>query len=254
MDIVSIATLITAGATAILAGATFYYAYTNRKLMLSKEKEMERPRRKDELEQIINPIIRECNTEIDRINKNQIRIFRKIKTSYEDILENDVKKMLYEDFILKHLSLKKMIETHEHLFHQMKENCNIISKKFKSYKYQSKIKDMLIEFNKDAKTKISETSISSLSSTLLINIMENIDVENNLLGVPEKYFWKKFGKELLILRNKDFKIPLEELNTLGKQLIQINNDIINYLRKICNEYTKIYGISLGEEIKWGYSY
>ena len=57
MDIIPIATIITAIATTILALATFYYAYTNRKLMLSKEKEMYRPRKKDELEQIINPII-----------------------------------------------------------------------------------------------------------------------------------------------------------------------------------------------------
>lgn len=48
MEIGLIATVITAIATAILAFATFYYAYTNRKLMLSKEKEMNRPRKKTE--------------------------------------------------------------------------------------------------------------------------------------------------------------------------------------------------------------
>lgn len=254
MDIVSIATLITAFATMALAGATFYYAYTNRKLMITKDREMERSRKKDELEHIINPILRRCNREIEEINEHHFWIFDRIDTCYEDILRNDIKKMLYEDFISNHMSLSKMMERHEHLFHQMKENCNIISKKFKADKYQSKIRDMLREFNKDAKTRISETSLSSLSTTLMINIMENIDVNDNYLGVPEKFFWKKFGKEILALRNKDFKSQLEELNILGEQLIQINNDIIAYLKNICNEYTKIYGVSLGEEIKLGYSY
>ena len=46
MEIGLIATVITAIATAILAFATFYYAHTNRKLMLSEEKEMNRPRKK----------------------------------------------------------------------------------------------------------------------------------------------------------------------------------------------------------------
>ena len=248
MDIIPIATIITAIATTILALATFYYAYTNRKLMLSKEKEMYRPRKKDELEQIINPIIRECNTEIERINKNNFWIFGRMNTCYEVILGNDIKKMLYEDFISNHTSLIKMMERHEHIFHQIKENCNMISKNFNADKYQSRIKDMLREFNKDVKATISESSLSSLSTTLLINIMENIDVDD-YLAEPEKFFWKKFGKELLALRNKDFKPQLEDLNIFGKQLIQINNDIIVYLKNICNEYTKVYGISLEKEIK-----
>ena len=254
MDIVPIATLITAIATVILACATFFYAYTNRKLVITKEKEAERPRKKDELEQIINPMIRGCTNEIERIYKNQFWFFGNTKTSHQDILENDVKKMLYEDFITNHISLSRMIETHEKLIHKIKENCNIISMKFKDDKYQSKIKSMVREFNKVVKPNISKNSLSSLSTTLLINIIEDIDINDNYLGVPEKYFWKKFGKELLTLKNKDFKPQLEELNTLCKQLIQVNNDIIKCLKKICNEYTKIYGISLGEEIKLGYAF
>lgn len=112
MEIGLIATVITAIATTILAFATFYYAYTNRKLMLSKEKEMNRPRKKDELEQIITPIIRQCNNEIERINENRFWIFTKIKTFYNDISKNDIKKMIYEEFIFNHTSLGGIIEKH----------------------------------------------------------------------------------------------------------------------------------------------
>ncbi|MCX6822248.1 MAG: hypothetical protein NTW30_05740 [Candidatus Aenigmarchaeota archaeon] len=107
---------------------------------------------------------------------------------------------------------------------------------------------MLREFNKEVKTRISENSLPSLSKSLLIYIIEGTN-HTILLGGPEKTFWEKYEKELLTLRDNDLNIPLKKLHTTGKQLIKIDNDIINYLKKICNEYTKEYGISLDAEIK-----
>lgn len=78
--------------------------------------------------------------------------------------------------------------------------------------------------------------------------MEEIDEDKLVLGEPIHSFWKKYKKELLSLRETDFKINIEELNELRPQLIKINNDIIVYLKKICNEYTKEFDISLNAEI------
>jgi len=241
-------------ATLVLVAITGYYAFTNHKLMQINIRGLEKPRKEDELENLIYPIKHQCKRETGDINKSRFWIFDRLDSLYKDILENDIKKMLYEDFISNRISLNKMMDRHEQLFHQMKNVCGTISKKFNEDKYQSRIKDMLIEFNKDAKTRISETSLSSFSDILLFDIMEDIDIENNSLGEPDKTFWKKFGKELLFLRDKDFKPQLEELNILGKQLIQINDNITSYLNKICNEYTKKYGISLKEELKFSYFY
>jgi len=248
MDWISIATFITAIGTICLAGATFYYAYTSRKLMITQEKELQRPRKKDEVESIITPIIEQCNNEIKNINENRVLIITKFDGFYDGFSKNHFKKMIYEDFILNHLSLSKMISTHDKLTYKIKEHDEAISKKFNEDKYQSKIRDMLRNFNNEVKTGYSEDSLPSLSKSLLINIIEGTD-HTILLGGPEKIFWEKYEKELLILREQDFKIYLEKLNTLGKQLTKIDNNIIGYLKKICNEYTKEYGISLDAELK-----
>lgn len=250
MDVVPIATIITAGATLALAGATFYYAHTNRKLMLTKEKEMQRPRKKDELGSIIIPIINQCSNEIKRIREDNFWFFTKLTTFNEDIQkkDNEIKKLLYGDFSLYNKPLLKMLDDHESLFIKMREQCNSIIKIFDQKKIKDRIRKMLKEYNKDAKTKYAESSIGSLSTNLLINIIENKDV-NDILGEPEKTIWKKYGDELLSLRNQDLKNPLKKLDKYGKQLIQINQDIIDYLKKVCNKYTKEYGISLDNELK-----
>ena len=141
-----------------------------------------------------------------------------------------------------------MLDDHESLFIKMREQCNSIVKIFDRKKIKDRIRKMLKEYNKDAKTKYAESSIGSLSTNLLINIIENKDV-NDILGEPEKTIWKKYGDELLSLRNQDLKNPLKKLDKYGKQLIQINQDIIDYLKKVCNKYTKEYGISLDNELK-----
>ncbi len=58
MDIIEwIPTVVMAVATAILAGATIYYAYTNHKLWIETEKAKLRPRKEDEINSIIIPLI-----------------------------------------------------------------------------------------------------------------------------------------------------------------------------------------------------
>jgi len=245
----------------ILLFGIFIYRYKNQPNKIKKgkikikniygEKTIDtnlRSRKKDEIESIIIPIIHQCNNEIKNIDKKRFFIIEKFEPFYEDISKNDIKKMVYDEFIQNQLSFSKMIYTHDECINQIKNNCNLISKKFNESRYQLKIKNMLSEFNKNSTTKISENNISSLSKTLLITIMENPDENHILLGEPEKSFWKKNEKELLTLREQDFKNLLEELNVLSKKLKDLDHKIVNYLKKICNAYSKEYGISLEKEL------
>lgn len=251
MELVSIATIITAFATLALAFATFYYAFTNRKLMLSKEREMQRPRKKDEIESIIIPIINQCSNEIKRIKENNYWFFTKLTTFFEDIQkkDNEITTMLYEDFILNNKPLSKMLGDHDSIFIKMRDQCNSIINIFNQKKIRDRIGEMLKEYNKETKNKYAESSIGSLSTNLLIIIIENKDVNKIILSEPEKTIWNKHGNELLSLRNQDLKKPLKKLETNGKEMIQINQDILNYLKTVCDKYTKEYGISLDKELK-----
>lgn len=241
-------TLIQAVATVVLVFVTGYYAYTNHKLMKNQEKLMKRSRKEDEVRSIITPIIQHCSREIEIINENRILTLSIFKGFNNDFSKNNIKNMVYEDFISNYEPLKQMINTHDNLIDKVKEQDALISKKFDEEKYQLRIGDMIREFNRESTLKISETNLYPFSETLLIYIMEEIDEDKLVLGEPIHSFWKKYKKELLSLRETDFKINIEELNELRPQLIKINNDIIVYLKKICNEYTKEFDISLNAEI------
>ncbi|MCX6822247.1 MAG: hypothetical protein NTW30_05735 [Candidatus Aenigmarchaeota archaeon] len=138
MDTISIATLITALATVFLAGATFYYAYTNHKLMVTQEKILKKTRKQDEVKLIINPIINQCISEIKNIDEKRFFIIERFETFNDDISKNYYKKMIYEDFILNHASLSEMMGIHDEVIHKIKEYCSSISKIFNEEKISVK--------------------------------------------------------------------------------------------------------------------
>ena len=64
-------TIITALGTIAVAGATIYYAYTNHKLWLYREKETIKPIKIDEICFIIKPFIEHCKKNIDSLKSKK---------------------------------------------------------------------------------------------------------------------------------------------------------------------------------------
>ena len=253
MDIVSIAILITAVATAILAGATFYYAFTNRKLVIAKEKEMQQPRRKNEFNSIISPLMSQCNGE-NRIVENLENWYPIRESPFLDNIEkNNYFKIVFNDFIIDYPDLKKDIIEHDNIIRDFNHTYNKLIDFIVTDKFNSRIGKMIIEFNKNTKTRIAESDVVQTSTFAQFHIIGYTDLTNNTIGEPFKSFWKQYGSELLKIREqKNVKKLFNELNRTKSVMQEKNKELVKQLEEISNEYTKEYGISLDEELKFAY--
>lgn len=253
MDIVSIAILITAVATAILAGATFYYAFTNRKLVIAKEKEMQRPRRKNEFDSIISPLMSQCNGE-NRIVENLEYWYPSRELPFLDNIEkNNYFKIVFNDFIVDYSDLKKDIIEHDKIISDFNHTYLKLIDFIVTDKFNSRIGSMIKEFNKDAEGKIAESDVIQTSTFARFHIISNTDLINNDIGEPFKSFWKQHGSEFLKIREQEnVKKLFNELNIMKSVMQEKNKELVKQLEEISNEYTKEYGISLDKELQFAY--
>ena len=253
MDIISISTLITAIATLALVGATFYYAFTNRKLVLAKEKEMQRARRKNEFDSIINPLMSQCNGE-NRTVENLENWYPLRESPFLDNIEkNNYFKIVFNDFIMDYPDLKKDIIEHDNILREFNDIYQQLVDTIETDELKSRIGKMIIDFNKDTKTRIAESDVIQTSTFARFHILGNTDLNNNTIGEPFKIFWKKYGNELLKIRKrKNVRGLFNELNRMTGVLKVKNKELVEQLEEISNEYTKEYGISLDDELKFAY--
>ena len=119
MDLISwIPTIVTAGATLAVAFATIHYA---RILKENARKTAERPRKEDEINSIIVPLISTCNGEITQLS-NKWYTFLKFDLFSENIQKNDYKEIVFKEFIKGKDELKTAINDHEQIIRALRKN------------------------------------------------------------------------------------------------------------------------------------
>jgi len=249
MDIVLIATLITAGSTAILAAATFYYAYANHKLVLSSEKELKKPRKIDELNSIIKPLISDCNYEIKSLEVFPFWDTKSHKPFSEKIDQNNYKKMIVKNFISDNKELGKKIIWRDAGLKRFNDIFNELIGAIDTDVFRSDIKRKIDEFNWQSDIRINESNYD-IPKICIYNILGKTDVNNKNLDGPIRSFWKRFRGDLLIyLEPKEIQNYLQRLSQMANDMKEEDKEIIRELEKLCDVYTKEYGISLEEELK-----
>jgi hypothetical protein len=246
MDIIPIATLITAIATLALAGATFYYAYTNRKLMLTKEKELNKPRKIDELESIIKPLISQCQNENKRIKEKSYWLIFEDKTFLEKIEDNTYKKLVYDGLINKQQKLKNDIEIHDNIIKHLKDEYKKFEEKINNNFLEEKTKELINEYNKKSKTNITNTDWKYYSGQIIRFLLAHQEMRQILSsGEPFQTFWDKIGVTISeLIKREPYSIDVKNIKNIAEKLIEKNNEILKILKIICDSYTKNYGISL----------
>lgn len=255
MDLLILATLVTAIGTIFLAAATFYYAYTNYKLMVAQDKQLKRPRKNDEIHHVISPLI--SNYEAELRNAKDFDYWNNLRfiPFVNDLKKNSYIGFVYQDFISDNPNLEPKINKHDDILNKINERYNDLFDSINTDEFQQEIKTRLEEFNQGTKKRIDLSSYKSLAKTMTYCIMNNSSLEENTVGDPYKSFWKKTGKELLKIRDKkSFMIKYNELNKLFDELTRINKTLIDELQTICNRYTRDYGITLESELKNRFEY
>jgi len=246
MDLIDwVPTTITAIATVVVAIATVYYA---RVLKNNAIKETERPRKMDEINLIIYPLLSTCNGEQNQLNHRWFD-FLKFELLSEEIKKNSYKRMIFNSFIKGKNDLVIVINEHEKIIRSLTEKYQVLVKTVDTDDFHKKINKLIKEFNqKNPHLKFSQ-EIDSLSKQIIRCIVENKDVNVVFLGDPFENFWKTNRKYFLGLKEK--KVPkkcIEEIETLSNQLVEINKLIIKNLEEILDIYTKKYGLSLEKEL------
>jgi len=246
MDLIDwIPTTVTAIATIVVAAATIHYART---LKNTEIKAKERPRKEDEINSIIEPLISTCNGEISQLSHKWYD-FLEFELFSENIRKNNYKRMIFNDFIKGKNELVMAIKEHEKIIRALAEKHQVLVDALNTDEFRMKIKKLREEFNqKNPHLKFSR-EIDSLSKQIIRCIIENKDVNEKLFGDPFEDFWKINRKYFLNMRKqKELKKYLEEMEILSNQLIEKNKFILKNLENILNKYTKEYGLSLEKNL------
>ncbi len=238
-------TTITAIATVVVAIATVYYA---RVLKNNAIKETERPRKMDEINLIIYPLLSPCNGEQNQLNHKWYD-FLKFELFSEEIQKNSYKRMVFNSFINGKKDLVTSLNEHEKIIRSLTEKHKTLVKTIDTDDFRNKINKLHRGFNqKNPHLKFSQ-EIDSLSKQIIKSIVENKDVNVELLGDPFENFWAINRKYFLDLKEKrEPKKHIKEIETLSNQLIEKNKSIIKNLEEILDIYTKKYGLSLEKEL------
>ena len=247
VDIVEwIPTIVTAIATVAVAVATIYYAYTLRE---STRKIIQRPRKTDETNHIIKHLIDQCKGEIKQLDGKHYWTFTE-NLFAEHFLKNSYRIIIFNDFLNEHVFLGKAIKNHDEIVYKLDNTYKNFKKAIKTGEFRQVVEKSHEEFNQNnPKLKFGQ-EVESLSKSIIMNIIREIDISNNSLGESFKSFWKQYGKKFLDMRNQEeLKGYFNNMKTLANQLRKIDTSILKLAETILNDYTKEYGISLGEELK-----
>lgn len=246
MNIVDwIPTIVTAIATVVVALATIYYART---LKETARKTTERPRKEDEINSIIVPLISTCNGEINQLSHKWYN-FLKWELLTDKIQKNNYKKIIFNDFIQGRDKLIIKIVEHDKIIRVFAEKYNDFLKTINTVEFRKKVKELQSEYNRNNPDKMFSQEIDGLSNSIILRIIEVAEVNDDRLSDPFEKFWKTYRKYFLKIREfKNIKKYLEEIESLSNQLIDKNKMIVRNLEGILNEYTKEYGVSLGEKL------
>ena len=246
MELISwIQTIVTAGATLAVALATIHYT---RILKENARKTSDRPRKEDEINSIIVPLISTCNGEITQLS-NKWYTFLKFDLFSENIQKNDYKEMVFKEFIKGKDELKTAINDHEQIIRALRKNHQELIGTINTDSFRLKVKKILEEHNKKYPKLMLNQEINSLSKTITYRIIEKFDLNIERFHDPLEKIWETNRKSFLQIRKqKNVQKYLKEIEKLSNKLIEKNSFIINNLTKIINEYTKEYGISLSDKL------
>lgn len=243
-DLVSVAILMTAVGTIVLAVCTLYYAWTNTKLLMLQEKELKKPKRRDELQFIIGPLLRESFFEIERVEK---RMYINLARADSFLINNEknlVERIMYQDFISSRKDLERLIEKHDTAFYKIRVTYNELFTEF-TVKYKEHILSLIKKYNHAAPVKINKEGLSSLLTNLFIYLVEY--PTETIIGEPDKSFWLHYKEELIKIKEA---IPINTLYELGTSLDKINHELLDTLKNTCLEYSKEFGLTLEDETKF----
>ena len=144
MDLVDwVPTTVTAIATVVVAVATVYYA---RILKNNAIKETERPRKMDEINLIIYPLLSTCNGLLNQLNYRWYD-FLKFELFSEEIQKNSYKRMVFNSFIKGKKELAMAIDGHEKIIRSLKEKHQAFVKSINTDDFRKKVNRLLEDFN-----------------------------------------------------------------------------------------------------------
>ena len=75
---------------------TLYYAYLTRKKLGFQKREMDRPRKEDEVNTILIPLLSQYSGEIEQLKDNRYWFFPKRELFLEKVQKHSYKKIIYQ--------------------------------------------------------------------------------------------------------------------------------------------------------------
>lgn len=105
-EVTLVSAIIMAISTSILALATIFYAITNRRLWLNMEKQVQRPRREDEVKFIIKPIIDRLDNELNHLKRRWFPFFSNGLLLFDEFKDDISLNVVFNEFLNKKPKLK----------------------------------------------------------------------------------------------------------------------------------------------------
>jgi len=228
-----VSTIVMAIATVVLAGATIYYAITNRRLWLNMEKQVRKPHREEEIRAIIRPLLKQCEVEIAHLNEKRYRWYSKGIKLVDGFYKDSSLKIVFNAFLRERPPLKEGIEAHDKLVINLKKKFDDFEKFVDTSTFRSRIEKMIIELDKKNGKNTKKVDVGNVNyyvSMIIDCIIKNTDVDNNNLTGEFASFWKLYGNEFLDMKKqKEIKFYLDEIEKLSNHLKETINLIVKDL-------------------------
>jgi hypothetical protein len=245
---------ITAIATAILAGGTLYYAWTNHKLWKSHEKQSIERHLLDEINYVILPIIDQCEGENRQIENKTFWDVHNEKISLKKIKISPIVDAVFTDFLKGRDELMSRIESHDIYIDDLISSSETAKLTMKQSGFNEKVNDFLQQFNEKYPDNRISDSNGSFPKFMLRHVLFNYSLKEKLLGGNYENFWREYGKELLKFRNVPALKPIiDQMENALEGITNENNLIIKELKEIYNQYISKHHLPL-EEIEKKHRY
>ena len=215
---------------------------------------IEKPRIVEIMKVVLHPLNEKLDSNISMLNKNEFGYEHKNKSIKIKKLEfsfyQGIEEKVYKSFKEEYPEYTKKINNCDTEVSELKDNVIKLAEIVYAHDFEKKCRELLKKYNGEVENTqtVSNDFVDRSPMYLVSDIIDRglTLYENNVYFG----FWKKYGSELLQIREKvDVKEQIEKVEAKSKELVETSEELKNEIESLIKQYEKEYGICKGDYMK-----